>query len=113
MVVAEELTARPSAKAVMLFTEAVAEVFDLAVTHFMGVAVEVVTLEPADHQFLADGVGLESPAKAFGRMESNPAVGVLVLIAPLRHLGPAVMEWSALVSGINGGRYACCFGKRR
>ena len=97
----------------MLCTEAVAEVVEVEVTHFMGVAVEVVTLAPADHQFLADEVGLESPAQAFGRMESNPAVGVLVLIAPLRHLGPAEMEWSVLVSGINGGRYACCFGKRR
>ena len=113
MVVAEEPTAPASVKVVMLCTEAAAEVFDLAVTHFMGVAAVVVTLVPADHQFLADEVGLESLVQAFGRMESNPAVGVLVLIAPLRHLGPAEMEWSALVSGINGGRYACCFGKRR
>ena len=110
--VEEEPTAPASVKVVMLCMEAAAEVFDLAVTHFMEVAVEAVLLAPADHQFSADGVVHPGRMTVRG-MESNPAVGVLVLVAPLRHPVRAEMEWSVLVSGINGGRYACCFGKRR
>ena len=50
--VAEEPTAAASVKVVMLCTEAAAEVFDLAVTHFMEVAVEAVPMVEAEVELI-------------------------------------------------------------